>query len=56
MAETVWAGSRERFLVWFGNGLIGTGSGASLAETVKRESREKILVLFRFIEQYPELE
>ena len=34
LAFTVWAGSRERFLVLFGNGLTGTGSGACWAETV----------------------
>ena len=34
----------------------GTGSGASWAETVQRESRERFLVLFVLIEQYQELE
>ena len=34
LAETIWAGSRERFLVLFRNGLTGTGSGACWAETV----------------------
>jgi hypothetical protein len=56
LAETVWARSRERLLVLFGNGLTGTGSEASLAETVPRESRENFPVLFGLIEQYQELE
>ena len=34
----------------------GTGSGASWAETVQRESRERFLVLFILIEQDQELE
>ena len=46
MAQTVWAGSRERFLFLFGNGLTGTGSGSCWAKTVQRGSREIFLVLF----------
>ena len=37
LAETVWAGSRERFLVLFGNGLTGT---VQCRDSLKREQRE----------------
>ena len=56
LAETVWAGSREIFLVLSRNGLTGTGSVACWTETVWRESREKFPVLFGLVEQYRELE
>ena len=52
LAETVCAGSKERLLFLFGNGLTGTGSGACLAETVLRERRENFLVMFGLIEHY----
>ena len=47
MAETVWAGSSERFLFLFGNGSNRNRSGACWAETVQRGSRKIFLVLFR---------
>ena len=49
MTEMVWAGSRGRFLLLFGNGSNRNREWGLLcwAETVLRGSREIFLVLFR---------
>ena len=57
LAETVWAGSREQFLVLFVNGSNKNSECGLLGrDTSEGESRDMFPVLLGLIEQYQELE